>query len=91
MENPIDITASWPALNSLEKFKPRYMYYSWADLDFRKSLRSQGIFKERTDPFFGLSIDDIHVTGASFMTMRMLFLITHLLFQFHGRLHSMTE
>ena len=31
------------------------------------------------------------VTGASFMTVRMLFLITHLLFQLYGRLHSMTE
>ena len=29
----------------------------------------------------------IYVTGVSFM----LFLITHLLFQLHGRLHSMTE
>ena len=33
----------------------------------------------------------INVTGASFMTVRMLFSITHLLFQLHGRLHSMSE
>lgn len=54
-----DITASWPVLDSLEKFKPRYKYYSWADLDYRKCLRRERLLHDREDPFTGLSPDEI--------------------------------
>ena len=33
----------------------------------------------------------LSVSSVSFVTVRMLFLITHLLFQLHGRLSSTTE
>ena len=51
-----NITASWPALGSLEKFKPKYIYYSYADLQHRKSLR---LLRDRQDPFFALGPNDI--------------------------------
>ena len=46
-----NITASWPALGSLEKFKPKYIYYSYADLQYRKSLRRQRLMRD-TRSFF---------------------------------------
>ena len=54
-----NITASWPALGSLEKFKPKYIYYSYADLQYRKSLRCQRLMRDRQDPFFALGPNDI--------------------------------
>ena len=54
-----NITASWPALGSLEKFKPKYIYYSYADLQYRKSLRRQRLMRDRQDPFFALGPNDI--------------------------------
>ena len=62
LEESIDmgnITASWPVLGSLEKFKAKYIHYSYADLQFRKSLRRQRLIRDRQDPFFSLSPDDI--------------------------------
>ena len=56
-----NITASWPALGSLEKFKPKYIYYSYADLQYRKSLRRQRLMRDRQDPFFALGPNDIRV------------------------------
>ena len=56
-----NITASWPALGSLEKFKPKYIYYSYADLQYRKSLRHQRLMRDRQDPFFALGPNDIRV------------------------------
>ena len=56
-----NITASWPALGSLEKFKPKYIYYSYADLQYRKSLRCQRLMRDRQDPFFALGPNDIRV------------------------------
>ena len=54
-----NITASWPALGSLEKFKPKYIYYSYADLQYWKSLRRQRLMRDRQDPFFALGPNDI--------------------------------
>ena len=51
-----NITASWPALGSLEKFKLKYIYYSYADLQYQKSLR---LLRDRQDPFFALGPNDI--------------------------------
>ena len=62
LEESIDmgnITASWPALGSVEKFKAKYIHYSYADLQFRKSLRCQRLIRDRQDPFFSLGPDDI--------------------------------
>ena len=56
-----NITASWPALGSLEKFKLKYIYYSYADLQYRKSLRRQRLMRDRQDPFFALGPNDIRV------------------------------
>ena len=56
-----NITASWPALGSLEKFKPNYIYYSYADLQYQKSLRHQRLMRDRQDPFFALGPNDIRV------------------------------
>ena len=54
-----NITASWPALGSLENFKLKYIYYSYADLQYRKSLRHQRLRRDRQDPFFALGPNDI--------------------------------
>ena len=54
-----NITASWPALGSLEKLKQKYIYYSYADLQYRKSLRHQRFLRDRQDPFFALGPNDI--------------------------------
>ena len=56
-----NITASWPALGSLEKLKPKYIYYSYADLQNQKSLRRQRLMRDRQDPFFALGPNDIRV------------------------------
>ena len=54
-----NITASWPVLGSVEKFKAKYIYYSYADLQYGKSLRRQRLIRDRQDPFFSLTPDDI--------------------------------
>ena len=62
LEESIDmgnITASWPALGSVEKFKAKYIHYSYADLQFRKSFRCQRLIRDRQDPFFSLASNDI--------------------------------
>ena len=42
-----NITASQPALGSLEKLKQKYIYYSYADLQYHKSLRHQRLLRDR--------------------------------------------
>ena len=62
LEESIDIgniTASWPALGSLEKLKQQYIHYLYADLQFRKSLRCQRLLRDRQDPFLALGPNDI--------------------------------
>ena len=54
-------TSSWPALDTLDKFKPRYTHYYWADLDYRKRLRRERLLQAREDPFSQLSPDDIKI------------------------------
>ena len=46
-----NITASWPALGSLEKLKPKYIYYSYADLQYRKRFEASEAHKGQTRSF----------------------------------------
>ena len=54
-----DITGSWPVMDSLEKFKPKYVYYSRIDLDYRKTLRRERLLTLRIDPFSNLTLEEI--------------------------------
>ena len=52
-------SASWPLFDSLEKFKPRFVRYSYIDLDYRKTLRRERLLEDRNDPFYKLTADEI--------------------------------
>ena len=52
-------SASWPVFDTLEKLKPRYVWYSYIDLDYRKALRRERLLQDRNDPFYRLTADEI--------------------------------
>ena len=52
-------SASWPVFDTLEKLKPRYVRYSYIDLDYRKALRRERLLQDRNDPFYRLTVDEI--------------------------------
>ena len=60
-EDIISLTRSWPAFNTLIKLKPSYLFYSWADHEYRKKLRRERLLKARQDPFAGLGPEDIRM------------------------------
>ena len=52
-------TTLWPVFDTLEKFKPQYVRYSYIDLDYRKTLHRERLLKDRNDPFCQLTVDEV--------------------------------
>ena len=52
-------TSSWPVFDTMEQFKPCYVRYSYIDLDYRKTLRRERLLKDRNDPFYQLTVDEV--------------------------------
>ena len=55
----INKTSSWPVFDTMEQFKPCYVRYSYIDLDYRKTLRRERLLKDRNDPFYQLTADEV--------------------------------
>ena len=52
-------TSSWPVFDTMEQFKPCYVRYSYIDLDYRKTLGRERLLKDRNDPFYQLTADEV--------------------------------
>ena len=50
---------SWPVFDTMEQFKPCYLRYSYIDLGYRKTLQRERLLKDRNDPFYQLTVDEV--------------------------------